>query len=222
MGYIKSGRRAYASAKRKYNRANQWSKTPQTPRQLALQAYKGVKYLKGLVNSEMFHRTNSGSTTTSSTGTMTLLNGFSQNDTDNGRTGNSVLMRNVLIRLVFTQNATAISTQYRVMIVLDTQQISDTNPSVTDILESANPLSTLKVGNAGRFKVLKSWMFTTDDTKSQTRVINYYKNMQMHTRYNGTADTDIQKNGLYLVTICNQATNTPTMDFYWKVGYHDN
>lgn len=196
--------------------------TPESAWSLAKTAARDVWMLKGLVNSEMLHRTNSGSTTTPNTGTMTLLNGLAQGDTDTGRTGNSVLMRNVLIRAVFTQNPTAISTQYRVMVVLDTQQISDTTPAVTDILESANPLSTLKTGNAGRFKILKSWMFTTDDDKGQTRIINYYKDMRMHTRYNGTADTDIQKNGLYLLTISNQATNVPTFDFYWKVGYHDN
>ena len=189
---------------------------------LAQKAAQGVYYLKGLVNSEMLHRTVSGSTTTSSIGTMTLLNGLGQDDTASGRTGNSILMRNLLVRAVFTQHPTAISTQYRVMIVLDTQQISDTSPAISDILESLNPLSTLKVGNAGRFKVLKNYFFTTDDDKGQTRVINYYKDMRMHTRYNGIADTDIQKNGLYLLTICNQATNTPTFDYYWKVGYHDN
>jgi len=46
MGYIKRGRRYIASGKRKYARVNQWSKTPQTPRALAIQAYNGVKYLK--------------------------------------------------------------------------------------------------------------------------------------------------------------------------------
>ena len=209
--------------KKTYRKQNQpWFKNANSAYKLAVRAAKDIWYLKGLVNSEMLHRTNSGSTTSNSTGTLTLLNGFGQDDTASGRTGNSVLMRNVLVRLVFTQHPTAISTQYRVMIVLDTQQISDTNPSVTDILESANPLSTLKVGNAGRFKILKSWMFTTDDDKGQTKVINYYKDMRMHTRFNGIADTDIQKNGIYLVTICNQATNTPTFDYYWKVGYHDN
>ena len=208
--------------RRRATRAQPWFKNANSAYKLAAQAAKDIWYIKGLVNSEMLHRTVSGSTTTSSTGTMTLLNALGQDDTSSGRTGNSVLMRNVLVRAVFTQNPTAISTQYRVMIVKDTQQISDTAPAVSDILESLNPLSTLKVGNAGRFKILKSWFFTTDDDKGQTKVINYYKDMRMHTRFNGIADTDIQKNGLYLVTICNQATNTPTFDYYWKVGYHDN
>lgn len=189
---------------------------------LAKQAAQDIWYLKGLVNSEMLHSQSLGSTTAPSTGVMTLLNGFTQNDTASGRTGNSVLMRNVHLRLGFIQNAAATTTTYRVMLFWDTQQVGDTNPAVTDLLETTSPYSPLATANVGRFKVIKSWFFTTDDTKSQTRLLECYKDFRVHTRFNGTANTDIQKNGLYLMAISDQAVNTPTYSYSWKVGYHDN
>ena len=215
-------RKTYSRRPRRTTRRLSYTRGARNAYALAKQAAKDIWYLKGLVNSEMLHNSGIGSVNTSSTGTMTLLNGIAQGDTDTERTGKSILMRNVHIRLVFTQNSAATATTYRVMVVKDLQQISDTTPAITDVLESANPLSPLKQSNAGRFKVLKSWLFTTDDDKAQTKIIQYYNDFRFHTRYNGTTATDIQKNGLYLLTICDQATNQPSMAYSWKVGYHDN
>jgi len=189
---------------------------------LAKQAAKDIWYLKGLVNSELLHSQSLGATPISSAGTMFLLNGMAQNDTSSGRTGNSILMRNCHLRLGFEQNAAAVITTYRCILLWDTQQIGDTNPVVTDVLESASPYSPLSTANAGRFKILKSWFFTTDDTKAQTRLIEHYSDFRIHTRYNGTANTDIQKNGLYLLVLSDQAINTPNFRYSTKVGYHDN
>lgn len=209
--------------RRRARRRTPWYRRRYNAMQLATKAAKGVWYLKGLVNSEMLHNQSIGTTTTNNLGTITLLNGMAQNDTASGRTGNSILMRNVHLRLCFIQNTAAVQTTYRVMLILDTQQVGDTNPTLTDILENAsNPLSPLATASVGRFKVMKNWFFTTDDTKTQTKLIEYYKQFRFHTRYNGPTGTDIQKNGLYLITLCDQSVNPATFQYSWKVGYHDN
>jgi len=210
------------SSRRSYGPFNTSKFTPQSAYSMAVQAAKDIWYIKGLVNSEMLHNQSLGATTIPSTGVMTLLNGMAQNDTSSGRTGNSILMRNCHLRLGFEQNAAAILTTYRIILLWDTQQVGDTNPSVTDVLETASPYSPLATASAGRFKVLKSWFFTTDDNKAQTKLITHYADFRTHTRYNGTANTDIQKNGLYLLAIADQAVNVPTYKYSWKVGYHDN
>ena len=127
--------------KRGYRRkkSTKWYRKKYDAISIAKHAAKGVWYLKGLVNSEMFHNQQTGSTTVPNTGVLTLLNGMAQNDTSSGRTGNSILMRNVFLRLVLTQHPNATSTVYRVMLVLDKQQISDTSPTITNILETFSP-----------------------------------------------------------------------------------
>lgn len=208
--------------RRRTRRRTPWYNRRYNAMQLAAKAAKGVWYLKGLVNSEMLHNQSTGNTVVPSTGVVTLLNGMGQGDAASARTGNSILMRNVFLRLCFTQNAAAVTTIYRVMLVLDKQQVGDTLPTISDILETVNPLSPLATASVGRFKVMKNWFFTTDDTKSQTRTIDYYKDFRFHTRYNGASNTDIQKNGLYLILLSDQPVNTPRIDYTWKVGYHDN
>jgi len=218
MAYKKTYRK-----KKTYNKGRMsYTKGAQNAFALAKQAARDIWYLKGLVNSEMLHNQGIGATPVPSTGTITLLNGMAQNDTSSGRTGNSILMRNCFMRLVFTQNTAAVTTIYRVMLVLDKQQITDSNPLMSDILESLNPLAPLATASTGRFTIMKNWFFTTDDTKAQTKIIDYYKDFRFHTKYNGPANSDIQKNGLYLVFISDQPVNPPSMSYSWKVGYHDN
>lgn len=214
--------RKYSTRRRRSRRRTPWYARKYNAMQLAAKAAKGVWYLKGLVNSEMLHTQTLGSSSISSSGTVFLLNGLAQGDTSSARTGNSVLMRNCHLRLGFAQNATAVTTFYRVILFWDTQQVGDTSPTVTDILESASPYSPLATASVGRFRILKSWFFSTDDTKAQTKAINHYSKFRVHSRFNGTASSDIQKNGLYLMAISDQSTNTPTMAYSMKVGYHDN
>lgn len=224
MGYIKSGRRAYASAKRKYNRANQWSKTPQTPRQLALQAYKGVKYLKGLVNSEMLH-VDSSLILGSVQSKIFSLCEMAQNDTDSGRTGNSILLRNIYIRGLLEINP-AVTANSRVLIcvVKDTQQVNDTTPVVLDVFKTNSPESMLAMNSAGRFKILyrKTYVLSPASGGRNAIEFNKYFSMRQHVRYNGPANTDIQKNGYYLLVITSEVTNFPSVSLTSRIGYHDN
>lgn len=223
MAYKKTYRRKTYRKRRNNRYFNTNAFTPENAWSLAKTAAQDIWMLKGLVNSEMLHNQSLGSTTSPNTGTITLLNGMSQGDTSSARTGNSILMRNVHLRLAFTQHATPTSTIYRVMLVLDKQQIADTTPAITDILESASPFSPLATNSVGRFTIMKNWFFGTDDQRSNQKLITYFKDFRFHTKYNGTAGTDIQKNGLYLVTISDQPGATaPTFQYSWKVGYHDN
>lgn len=203
-------------------RRTPWYRRKYDALSLAAKAAKGVWYLKGLVNSEMLHNQATGTTFSPNIGTITLLNGMAQGDTSSQRTGNSILMRNIFLRLGFQQHPSATTTTYRVMLVLDTQQVGDTSPTISDILETVNVYSPLSTASSGRFKVMKNWFFNTNNVSTTFRALNYYKDVRFHTRYNGPANTDIQKNGLYLITLSDQATNAPSFTYTWKVGYHDN
>lgn len=225
MPYRRSGSRsAYRRRPRRFGprrKAVGFLDRKYSTRDIAMGAWKAAKVIRGLVNSEMLHSQAEGSTTVATAGTCTLINGLAQGDQASARTGNSVLMRTIFLRLAFTQHASAVTTFYRCMLVLDTQQISDTAVSVSDVLETSSTISALATASVGRFKVLYNNIFSTS-TNDPTHIEEVYKNVYFHTRFNGTGSVDIQKNGVYLIVISDQPTNAPTMKYMWKVGYHDN
>lgn len=107
---------------------------------------------------------------------------------------------------------------------MDTQQISDTSPVLTDVLTTATPESLLNLSNAGRFKILyrKTFIVTPATGGRPAIEITKFFNLQKHVRYNGPATTDIQKNGLYIAFVSSETVNYPTIVGSSRIGYHDN
>jgi len=223
MAYPRSSRAYKRPYKKSYKRKTPWYNKRYNALQLATQAAKGVWYLKGLVNSEMLHHDRTETNVSiSSTGSILNLVAIGQGDTAaSNRTGNSILMRNHLTRIRFTKSSAATTTIVRYMIFQDTQQVGDTSPAVTDVLDTADVDSPLNLAASGRFKVLCN---KTISLHSNYPIFHKetYKSLYSHIRYNGTTSSDIQKNGLYMLVIADQATNVPVMDLWSRIGYHDN
>lgn len=220
MPYYNQRRRKQPYRKRYVKRAPA-TQQPTTGAAIAKLA-SDVWMLKGLVNSEMYHFDTSSTTSVSNAGSVIPLTNIAQGDDINVRTGNSIFVRSVYIIINLSQHASATNTLYRYSLIQDTQQVSDADPAITDIYQTAVPQSPLKIGNMGRFKVLASRFATLSINGNQQEVIRKFKKLRLHVRYNATASTDIQKNGLYLVQTADEATNTPTSVSYVRVSYHDN
>jgi len=141
---------------------------------------------------------------------------------------------------VSSLGATPTSEEFsRFILVQDTQQVSDTVVTPTDVLQNvANPaFPVLNVSNAvGRYKML--WVsplfchariasasvagaVAFPNTVTQTPVAIFDKRMDLVITYNGTASTDIQKNGMYLVISTNLAADTLDADFNYRISYLD-
>lgn len=199
-----------------------WYNRKYSTAQIARAAWRATKYIKGLVNSEMFHHDKGADAqAVPSTGSITHITDIAVGDDAGSRTGNSILLRNMLKRIRFTKHASATTTFIRYMIVQDTQQVGDTTPAITDVLEYADVDSPMKLGSSGRFKVMLNRMVALD-TNRLTFHKETFSKLYSHIRYNGNASTDIQKNGIYLILISDQLTNTPSVDWYFRLGYHDN
>lgn len=204
-----------------------WYQRKYNAMQLAAKAWKGVRYIRGLVNSERFHKDfNYGAgTNVPNTGIVTNITGITQGDSDIGRTGNSILLRDITYRFKFEINpSVASNTTILLMLVRDNQQISDTNPGITDVLTTSTCESLLALGTLGRFSVLSRKLYTlTPATGGKPCVeVKGYMNLQKHVRYNGAASTDIQKNGHYLMMLSSETSNYPTLVGTIRISYHDN
>ena len=222
MGIRRYGRSAYRKGRRlyKWGRAN-----PKQAMALARSAWKGVQTIRGLVNSEMFHKTNTY-TLGSNTSKIHPLNHIAQGDGVDFRTGNSILVKRLVMNgYMYINSSQTSNTRVMLAIVLDKQQVSDTTPSITDIFSSAgDPSTLLNVNNTGRFKIVWRRQYTMEaqTVGSSSKQLKLFKRFHFHTRYNGTADTDIQKNGLYLVMITSEPSLYPVININARLSYHDN
>jgi hypothetical protein len=124
-----------------------------TAKDYAMLAYNGVKYLKGLVNSELNSVDSSDSPTGPSTSeSVTHLTAIAQGDAQSQRTGNSILVKSVYIRGIWEIHASASSTFLRFLLVKDNQQVSNTSPTADDILQNVQIESPYdRTTNQGRF-----------------------------------------------------------------------
>lgn len=217
--------------KRGYRRRRvAWYNRKYSVAQLASKALKGVRYLKGLVNSEKFKHDLIGSGTHINTGTMTHLTGIAIGDGDGQRTGNSIFVRNVSIRGALIRPGppafTAMDVRVRMMLLIDKQQVGDTAPTPADVLASTGTsnsvYSHLNPATVGRFTILRSRLYAlTED--NPTIPINWNVNLRHHVRYNGSTGTDIQRGGIYLLIITTAPSgNGAAFDRAIRVSYHDN
>lgn len=210
--------------RRRRGRSSPWYRRKYNAMQLASAAWRGVRYIKGLVNSEKHHfDTAFSSATIPSAGNITHLTSLAQGDTSVTRTGNSVLLKDCYMHLFMAVNPSVL-TQSRVRMILffDKQQISDTLPTVTDVLAAASTESMLNLNASGRFKIVYSREFILRANNNGSLVLHKFFKFHTHVRFNGTAGTDIQRNGLYVLFIGSEATNTPTVSGTFRIGYHDN
>lgn len=212
--------------KKTYKKKTSWYNKKYSAKDIALKALKNTQYLKGLVNSELFHKDSPYSGALSAQYNITPLCNIAQGDTSVLRTGNSILLKSCYIRLEFSINSNVTGqTSFLMALVKDTQQVADTQPTITDIFDSqTSPQTMINLSNSGRFKLLwrKTQFLTPSSGGRSAMEINKYFKLYDHVRYNGTASTDIQKNGYYFVIITSESTNFPTVNGTIRVGYHDN
>lgn len=206
--------------KRSYKKP--WYNRKYTPSEVAYRAFKGVNYLKGIINSEKHHHTLNSSVTPSTSGSVISLHEIAQGDTDSTRTGNSILAKSLAFRFLINMNPSATQTYVRILLIQDKQQIADTGPSITDVLHSASVQSLLLIQHIGRFQVLHDQVVDLDNSLRTTKMTKLYKKLHTHIRYNGSAASDIQKNGYYLMVLSNEATNTPTVFYNTRLSFYDN
>lgn len=211
-------------ARRPRRRKTPWYNKKYNAAQIAGKALAGVKYLKGLVNSEMLKIDDGGlgATITNTGSNVFSFTDIGQNDTASGRTGNSILLKSINIKMIIHQHASATQTTFRCILFQDNQQIADTTPGISNLLDGTSVIAFLNANQAGRFQVLKNWLITLDSAKQQMYRISHYQKFQHHVRYNGTAGTDIQKGGIYMIIYADEATNQPTLDYNFRTSYHDN
>lgn len=119
-------------------------------------ALAGVRAMQSAVETKIYQQTTTA--TNYLAGSVTWLSGISQGDTISTRTGDSVRLTKVTLRLrlaTFTDSDVA----WRVIIFTDTRQVSGSTPTVLNVLATDSSMSLSNPDTFGRFKVFKDFTF---------------------------------------------------------------
>ena len=173
--------------KRKYNskkpfKPSQWYQKKYSVGDMASSAWKATKYLASMINSEVMKKDTS-LTLGSQQSTIAQLNAIAQDDTISGRTGNSILCKNLTLKGSMQINSSVTqNTRIALILILDTQQTADTNPTLSDIFTSTtDPHTLLNVNSTGRYKIIKRWNYWLTPASGGKPVaqLDYFKEFKM-------------------------------------------
>ncbi len=165
-------------------------------------------------------------------GTVFQLTNVAQGDTIITRNANKTVVKMIEMKLMLKINASASSSQIRVILLKDKQ----TNGAVfaaTEVLESvANILGLLspyEVNNKQRFHIISDKVYVLNRpgvgaVVDPARYVTLKRKLNMVMHYDGTnADiTGPQTNSLALLLISNEPTNEPTADLFLRTSFIDN
>lgn len=181
-----------------------------------------------------------GASNITSGGAVVHLTAIAQGDTQGTRTGNTVYVKSLSIIGRWSRAsdvALGVNNAYRIIVFVDKEQIADTAPSVSDVVAGSPIPQFPNLDNLERFRVLyfgpikeAARMQTDADafvlgTPSTTPTVNMYFKVNLKPNikvsYNGSASTDIEKNGIYIGFISNDIQDTIDTVATCRVGYTD-
>lgn len=219
--------RRYKKKPNFYNRFRKYGNAVMKGASLAYSAYKGVQYLKSVVNVERhYFDTSVVSASVTNAGSITCLNQIAAGTDAPNRIGNSILGKYITGKITVQDNATAGATEgfVRILIFQDLENIG-TDPTLSQILQdTSNPVvSPINIDNTPRFWVLVDKTYTVDDS-NKTRVGKFYRLMikNAHIKFTGTASGNYAKNSLYLLAVSDDASNGPILTFANRLCFIDN
>lgn len=181
-----------------------------------------------------------GSTNITTAGSVVHLTAIAQGDTQGTRTGNTVFVKSISIIGRWTRSSdvsASANNAYRIIVFVDKEQVADTAPSISDVI-SGSPIQNFpNLDNLERFRVLyfgpvleaarmspnaNAYVIGTPSISPSVNV--YFKldiKPNIKVSYNGAAATDIEKNGIYIGYVSNDATDTIDTTTTCRVGYTD-
>lgn len=220
-------------------RRQPWYNKKYNAMQIAKTAWKGVKYIKSLINVEKgFFDTQRVSSAQTSTATIANLTNLAEGDDYNNRTGNSILLQSLLLRMVVSVNpdATTGAQILRYILFQDNDQ-RGTDPTVSELLEDPTAgtrliCSPLLHTVYKRFNVILDKTIVVSppaQTSGPANILNYkvikhfkkFKNN--HVRYQSTAGADASnwEGAMYLLTVSADSTG-PLVTWTNRIRYTDN
>ena len=200
--------------------------TGKTVASYAKKAWAGVQMLKRLVNVEinMLDNNNSLSTTDlSTTGKISCLSLCATGDGIGARTGLSIRPQHLEVRSLYIAGSVpAIVRQ----IIFKKMEDSGTLPLITEILESASPLSPYSNENIKEFSILSDKCYEINAAQRPQAFVQFDQAISSHITYDSTssAQTSAKQGHCYLMVLTEIAAGATCPTGFWntRLSFTDN
>lgn len=179
----------------------------------------GVKKLLNVEYKKHTHGQSSDSIT-STTDSIGHLTAIPQDVAGSSRNGISIKLTNLSIKGA-VELVSATRSIVRVVVVQDMQQVSDTAPTWGNIFENVGMQDYLNLNTLGRFRILMDQTYTVN-AENPTKLFKKNFKLNSHVRYNGSASTDIQKNGIYVLARSPDTVSVPILNWNARTTFVDN
>lgn len=151
-------------------------------------------------------------TNITASGTIQHLSVVQAGTGDGQRIGEDIRVKKISIKglLGSVAAASAVPTAYRFVLFVDKQQVADTTPTISDLFTSTDPTQAFPNTQSGeRFRYLYVSPVITNNMViyGVWGSLDYTWSGDLKVSYNGTATSDIQKNGIYLLIQTNDPAN---------------
>lgn len=223
-GYYRRSFRSYRGGSRRFRRSSGSSAWA-----LAKSAWKGVKFIRGIVNSELHVHDSNYNTAISTTAEINRLSGIAQGDDSVGRTGRSILAKSFQIRLHLQANASATqpsAVRFIVGIDMDANSTLPTEAEILDVATASNLVAMRELDNdRGRFRILVDKTFSLSIPSAGNGTLFFNKFIRLgnhHVYFDSTTNTSDAKGKLFFYIVSNQATNTVAKNFATRLRFYDN
>lgn len=184
---------------------------------------KDVRKLKARARGEEVQKydASSNSTPDNSTGSVVHLSFIAEGDGENERTGQKINHLNTVVRGKITMHASATNTKVRILII---RQKTNATPQLSGVLQAATGSAAVDRFKSSIYGGLSTIMYDkTVQLHTYRPAVSFFAKAKSKFPIewaDGTA-AGISKNHVYMILISDEATNTPTLDYTWRVNYYD-
>ncbi len=137
------------------------------------------------------------------------------------RSGTQVTITGIGLHAQIAKHLTPDYIILRVIVYIDKRQEIDAKSTPSAFLQEVHPLSYINQLRRRRYQILLDKMVTLDKVNKGSEMLRWWKKLNITQRYNGNLGTDIESNGIFMLTMSDQGTNFPTFHFTSRIVYTD-
>lgn len=186
---------------------------------------KGQRMLMRMIEKKIFVNTYSNTPSSAAAGSYNIMSGIAQGSDTNQRLGRKISVTSVQFHGLCSINSAANVTWCRLIFFKDSSYGGVPFSLIASTVTANSPTALKNVTNFSRLQFLFDHLFCLEFVNREQEVYNGFKrfNPPLEISYAGATggSIDSDKNTIFALAYSNEAVNTPTLKFEFRLRYAD-